>query len=108
MLDAEVREEYLTSLRAPSVIHAICEDYRAGAFIDPSHDAADRGSGRRITAPTLAMWEDPGEVALPFDPAAVWASWAPDLHTMVLPGGHFLPEDLPEEVATAVGEHLKH
>lgn len=106
-LDAEVRESYLSSLRTQRVIHAICEDYRAGAFIDPGHDTADRVARRRIRAPTLAMWEDPGEVALPFDPAEVWAGWAPDLHTRVLPGGHFLPEDLPEEVATAIGELVR-
>jgi alpha-beta hydrolase superfamily lysophospholipase len=33
--------------------------------------------------------------------AEVWARWAPDLRTRVLPGGHLLPEERPAEVADA-------
>ena len=59
-----------------------------------------------IGVPVLAMWQDPGEAVLPFDPVDVWSSWAPDLRTRVLPGGHFLPEECPDEVAAAVTELL--
>jgi haloacetate dehalogenase len=103
-IPAEVRATYLDACRRPEAIHAICEDYRASATVDVEHDAADRQAGRRIDAPVLAMWQDPGDLVLPFDPEEVWASWAPDLRTRVLPGGHFLPEDCPEEVAAAVTE----
>ncbi len=48
------------------------------------------------------MWQDPGDVELPFDPREVWAAWAPDLRTQVLPCGHFLPEERPAEVAAAI------
>ncbi len=94
-LDDDIREAYLSAARTPEAIHAVCEDYRAGAFIDPIHDVADREQGKRITVPTLAIWEDPGDVPLPFDPKAVWQSWTDDLRTLVLPGGHFLPEERP-------------
>jgi pimeloyl-ACP methyl ester carboxylesterase len=97
---ADVRAEYLAASAAS--IHAICEDYRAGAFTDPAHDAADQEAGRRIAAPTVAIWQDPGAVRLPFDPEAVWRSWAPDLRPVVLPGGHFLPESRPADVAAAI------
>jgi len=99
---AEVRAAYLDAFRTPSAIHAVCEDYRAGAFANPEHDAADRDAGRRIGVPALAIWQDPGDIPLPFDPDAVWRSWAPDLRTAVLPGGHFLPEACPEKVAEAI------
>ncbi|MGW2153284.1 alpha/beta fold hydrolase [Nonomuraea sp. NPDC001699] len=102
----DVRAAYLAACRTPSAIHAICADYRAGAFDDVAHDQADRAAGRLIAAPTPAVWQDPGGHALPFDPAAVWRSWAPDLCTLVLPGGHFLPESQPEAVAEAIGELL--
>jgi haloacetate dehalogenase len=101
-IPADVRAAYLAACRTPEAVHAICEDYRASATVDVEHDTADQQAGRRIGVPVLAMWQDPGERTLPFDPAAVWSSWAPDLHTRVLPGGHFLPEDCPEEVAAAV------
>ena len=44
----EALAEYERCLRDPRVIHAICEDYRAGATIDFELDEADRGRrGRR-------------------------------------------------------------
>jgi haloacetate dehalogenase len=105
-IPADVRAAYLTACRTPDAVHAICEDYRASATVDVEHDEADRQAGRRIDVPVLAMWQDPGELVLPFDPEEVWSSWAPHLRTRVLPGGHFLPEDCPEEVASAVTELL--
>jgi haloacetate dehalogenase len=98
----ELRETYLLACRDPASVHAICEDYRASAFVDPQDEEADRRTGRRIQVPTLAMWQDPGDQPLPFDPRAIWASWASDLQTAVLPCGHFLPEERPTEVAAAL------
>jgi haloacetate dehalogenase len=100
----DVRKAYLAAARAPEAIHAICEDYKASAFIDVHHEAADREAGRRIGQPALAIWQDPGDLTLPFDPETVWRSWASELRTVVLPGGHFLPEARPIEVARAIRE----
>ncbi|NIH79600.1 alpha/beta fold hydrolase [Amycolatopsis viridis] len=105
-IPADVRSAYLSASRAPGSIHAICQDYRASAFVDAAHDEADRDAGRRLTMPVLAMWQDPGDFVLPFDPRQVWASWAPDLRTRVLPSGHFLPEERPAEVTAAIRELL--
>ena len=105
-IPSDVRAAYLAACRTPEAVHAICEDYRASATVDVEHETADRQAGRRIGVPVLAMWQDPGEAALPFDPVDVWSSWAPDLRTRVLPGGHFLPEECPDEVAAAVTELL--
>jgi haloacetate dehalogenase len=105
-IPSDVRAAYLAACRTPEVVHAICEDYRASATVDVEHETADRQAGRRIGVPVLAMWQDPGEAALPFDPVDVWSSWAPDLRTRVLPGGHFLPEECPDEVSAAVTELL--
>jgi haloacetate dehalogenase len=102
----EVRERYLSACRRPEVIHAICEDYRASAFIDPGHDSADKQVGRQIKVPTLALWQDPGDIPLPFDPATVWSTWAPDLRTQALASGHFIPEEQSEAVVTLLRELL--
>lgn len=97
-----VREHYLASTRTPEAVHAICDDYRASAFIDADRDRDDQREGRRLPMPVLAAWQDPGDLPLPFDPEQIWASWAKDLRTAVLDCGHFLPEERPDEVVAAV------
>jgi haloacetate dehalogenase len=99
---ADVRRDYLAPLSTPDGIRAVCADHRAGAFIDPADDAADRAAGRLLRMPTMAIWPDPGAMALAFDPYAVWSGWARSLRAEVMPGGHFLPEEQPERVAEAV------
>ncbi|MFG1685146.1 alpha/beta fold hydrolase [Nonomuraea sp. NPDC049269] len=76
--------------------------HRASAFVDAAHDSEDQQDGRHIKAPTLAIWQDPGDMVLPFDPSAVWHGWAPDVRTLMLPGGHFLPETQPDAVTAAI------
>ncbi|PZS34703.1 MAG: alpha/beta hydrolase [Pseudonocardiales bacterium] len=105
-IPADVRAVYLAAAGTPAAIHAVCQDYRASAFLDAEHDRADRAAGRRLSMPVLAMWQDPGDLALPFDPLAVWSSWAPDLRTCVLACGHFLPEERPAEVTAAIRDLL--
>jgi pimeloyl-ACP methyl ester carboxylesterase len=98
----EVRAHYLAAAGRPEAIQAICDDYRASAFLDGDRDEHDRRAGRRLTMPVLAAWQDPGDQALPFDPERIWAAWATDPRTLVLPCGHFLPEERPEAVADAI------
>ncbi len=105
-ISADARAAYLAACRRPDAIHAICQDYRASAFIDAEHDAADQHAGRRLVMPTLAMWQDPGDTPLPFDPEQIWRSWAAVLRTEVLSCGHFLPEEQPDHVAAAIGDLL--
>ena len=105
-IPSAVVDAYLAACRDPEGIHAICEDYRASAMVDPAHDQQDRQAGRRLTVPLLAMWQDPGGQTLPFDPKKIWASWAPDLRTSVLRCGHFLPEERPDDVAAALEDFL--
>jgi haloacetate dehalogenase len=90
-------EDYLRCFRDPATRHAICEDYRAGATVDFAHDQADRGR-RRIACPVLALWGRDGALEhLYGDVLAVWRDWAADLRGRGLAGGHFLPEEAPEE-----------
>ena len=103
----QVRAAYLAAASTPEAIAAVCADYRSEAFIDAALDEADQAAGRTLSMPVTALWEDPGDAPLPFDPVAVWRSWAPDLATAVLPGGHLLPEACPDQVVDAVRELLQ-
>jgi haloacetate dehalogenase len=100
----ESREAYLRAL-TPSTIAAMCADYRASFHLDRHHDADDRAAGRRVTAPVLAViGEDEEQLA---DAAEVWRAWADDLTVTRVPGGHFIPEEAPEELTRALAAFLE-
>jgi haloacetate dehalogenase len=103
---AGVRLAYLRALRRPETVHAICEEYRAAATLDVQHDAADRRAGRRIRCPVLALWSARGPVGAWYGdaggPLGIWRAWADDVRGQALAGGHFFPEELPDETAAAL------
>jgi haloacetate dehalogenase len=92
---AEAFAEYLRCFRDPATIHATCEDYRAAAAIDLLHDEADMN--RKIACPVLALWAEKGAMHRMYDVVATWRERAVNVSGKALPGGHFLPEEAPEE-----------
>jgi haloacetate dehalogenase len=95
----EALADYLVAVRNPETIHAMCEDYRAGATYDFDLDEADRGR-RRIQCPVLALWAGQDELEKWFDVLEVWRGWADDVTGRALDSGHFLAEERPDEVAS--------
>lgn len=93
--------DYLRCFRDPATIHAICEDYRAGATIDMAHDEADFGH-RKIACPVLALWGKRGKLEAWYDVPAVWREWAMDVQGQALDCGHYLAEEAPAETAAAL------
>jgi haloacetate dehalogenase len=67
-IDRRALEHYLAAFRDPSRVHAMCEDYRAGAYADFDIDKADRDAGTKITIPMLALWGDGGDASAPQHP----------------------------------------
>ncbi|MGI9491086.1 MAG: alpha/beta fold hydrolase [Geminicoccaceae bacterium] len=95
---SEALEEYERCFKNPDVIHASCEDYRAGASIDLIHDEADIDD--KIQCPVHALWGLHGMMERHFDVIACWKERsASDVTGMVLPCGHFLPEEEPNGTA---------
>ena len=92
------RAEYRRCFHDPTTIHAICEDYRAGATIDFAHDEADRGF-RKIASPLLALWGKRGYMEQWYDVLAIWREWAADARGRALDCGHYLAEEAPDETA---------
>lgn len=105
-----VRSAYVRALRDPAHAHAICEEYRAAAGIDREHDAWDRVHGRRMRCPLLALWSAKGGLATWYadagGPLALWREWADDVRGHAIDGGHFFPEECPEQTASALEDFL--
>ncbi len=105
--DADTRASYVEALRDPARVHAVCEEYRAAATLDREHDVQDRKAGRRIACPLLALWSATGPLGTWYadvgGPLALWREWADDVSGRPLAGGHFFPEELPQETADALG-----
>lgn len=104
--DAEALADYERSVADPATVHAMCEDYRAGAGIDDQIDEADRASGRRIQCPVLALWAGRDELGEWFDVLETWRRWAYDVTGRAIDSGHFLAEEAPEKVAASLIDFL--
>ena len=92
--------QYLRCFSDPATIHASCEDYRAGASVDIEH--ANEDGDRKVTCPLMVLWGERGTVGRLYDVLAVWRRYATNVIGQPLPGGHFLPEEVPEQTLTAV------
>jgi haloacetate dehalogenase len=95
----EALADYLAAVHDLEVIHAMCQDYRAGATVDHEHDEADMTAGRRIECPVLVLWAGRDELGRWFDVLATWRRWADDVRGRALDCAHFLAEEEPAEVA---------
>jgi len=96
----EAVEEYVRCGADPASIHAMCEDYRAGASIDLVHDEADLDN--KVTCPMLALWSSTGYVGRTEDVLGVWQDYATDVRGHSLPCGHHIAEELPDETYATV------
>jgi haloacetate dehalogenase len=90
---AEALAAYHEAFRNPEMIHATCEDYRAGITCDCEFDEADRSAGRKIRAPLLVLWGARRSRARLDE---VWKTWADDVRGEPVECGHFIPEEAPE------------
>ena len=100
----EAYADYLACAKTPSVIHAMCEDYRAGATYDRLADEADKAAGKQISCPVQLriLWGAKAIINSWYDALAVWGEWAPDLRGQAIDCGHFLPEEKPAETLAAL------
>ena len=95
------------ALRDPSVVHGMCEDYRAGLHIDRTHEDADRLAGRQISCPMLLLTATEDDLDIHGDPEAIWRPWvAGELRSAPIHSGHHQAEIAPGELAQALREFL--
>jgi haloacetate dehalogenase len=93
---------YRSMFSKPERIHALCNDYRAGATCDFDADAADLAGGRRIAAPTLALWGESGFPSETAGPLATWEKWCMRAEGRGVAGGHFIVEENPRDTLAAL------
>ena len=102
---SEIQLEYLRTSSRPENIHAMCEDYRAGASIDLKHDEADLS--KKIACPLLTLWGLKGPMGRIYDVLAIWKERGVKVSGKGLNGGHNLQEDVPQEVLAELRPFLK-
>jgi len=87
----------------PKTIHGSCEDYRAAAGIDLTHDEADHQAGRTIAAPTLVMWGSRSHTGMFYggNQLSIWREAAANVIGGPLDTGHYLAEEAPQAVIEA-------
>ena len=91
-----VFHEYLRTFGQPDTIHAICEDYRAAASIDLVHDKADLN--KKIQCPLLVLWSEKGPFHRMYNVLQTWQERAIRAEGKAMSTGHFLPEQMPQEL----------
>jgi haloacetate dehalogenase len=101
---SDVQLEYLRTSADPANIHAMCEDYRAGASIDLKHDEADLS--KKIACPLMVLWGERSPMGRIYDVLAIWRDRGTKVTGKGLPGGHNLQEDVPEQVIAEVAALL--
>lgn len=94
--------DYLRCFSNPDAIHASCEDYRASASIDLEHDAAD--AAQKLDMPLLVLWGATAMVGNKYDMLAAWREVAIDVTGFAVPGGHYLPEESPDQTYQALSD----
>ena len=106
--DARAVARYRDAWGDPTRIHAMCEDYRAGATIDLAADEADLAARRTIACPVFVATGDfyltrgAGET-----PVEVWRrTFAPSATGAMLDSGHFLAEENAPATVNALMDFL--
>ncbi|MFO7477753.1 MAG: alcohol dehydrogenase catalytic domain-containing protein [Methyloceanibacter sp.] len=107
VFDSRSLESYRAQMRDPARVHAMCEDYRAGASIDRRLDLSDKARDAKITSPLLFVWSSLGFPAATGDPLSFWKAWTHELSGAQIQAGHFIPEENPHALLAAAVPFLK-
>lgn len=103
-IPSDVRAVYLAACRR--AVPSIVADYRATATVDITHDEQELAHGNKLRMPVTVIQQDWG-AALGFDAAARWKTWTTNLQHETTTSGHFMAEESPTEIITAIRALLK-
>ncbi len=91
---AESIAAYSRTVKDAAILHASCEDYRAGATIDLEHDRADFEA--RIQCPLLILWGAQNPAYQKQDVLKIWREKASNVSGKAVDSGHFIAEEVPK------------
>ena len=107
-VDSETFKHYVDAFSDPARLQASFEDYRTGFSTDLDRDTADHHRGLRVQAPLLALWGAAGGLA-GSEVVRIWQEQHADPAAVSghpVPGGHYVPEEAPEEMVQAIEAFL--
>ncbi|MBS1978332.1 MAG: alpha/beta hydrolase [Bacteroidetes bacterium] len=104
VIPKDVLNEYIRHFNEPATLHAMCEDYRAGASIDLLHDEADMD--KKVKCPVLVLWGGKGAMEPLYKVLDTWKERADIVTGKSLPCGHWIPEQLPNELYAELRDFL--
>jgi haloacetate dehalogenase len=105
-LAPDVLEDYVRCFSDPGAVAASCADFRSALTIDLAHDDESFAGGQRIECPVLVLWGTRGMVGPGYDPLGIWRQYATEVAGQAVPTGHFVPEEAPALVISALKEFL--
>jgi haloacetate dehalogenase len=103
-ISADCRAAYRAAMTAETIA-AMCADYRASLYLDRHHDLGDRQAGHRIAVPVLLVTGE--EETQLGDASDIWRDWTLDLRAVRVPGGHFIPEEAPDQLTDVLLRFLE-
>lgn len=110
VFEAECFEEYVKNLSDPDTVHAMCQDYRAAATLDLDEQKKDLADGDYIKCPLRVLWGKHGVIEKCFDAVGEWGKVVEPgvaLDGKAVESGHYIPEQVPQEVIAAIRDVFK-
>ena len=104
---ALVQAEYARHNSDPTMLHGMCEDYRASASIDLKNDEADIKAHKKIKCPLLTLWAANGAMGKLYDVLGIWKEEGTHVSGKGMPGNHSLQESAPKETLAELQAFLK-
>ncbi|KAF1988933.1 Haloacetate dehalogenase [Aulographum hederae CBS 113979] len=93
----EAMAQYVSQLADPHAVHAMCEDFRAGATSDLVMQRRDREEGRKIQCPLRVLWGTQSIIGTNWNPVAEWKKvCAASVEGKGMECGHYVAEEHPD------------
>lgn len=102
--EREKLSQYRKSWNNLDTIRAMCDDYRAAIHFDWDLDKKDQN--RCLGVPACVMWGKTGAMAKHYDVPATWRKNFSNIEKKPMNGGHFFPDQYPQETVSALASFI--
>jgi len=104
--EPEALEAYYKLFDNPAIVHAMCEEYRAGGTIDLVDASADVAAARQVKCLILVLWGRGGMVGRTYDAIEEWkaVSETGDVRGEPVDCSHYIADHAPKLLVRYLGE----